>query len=48
MELSVRLLKSSCFKLRQMTGSFRRAHFSMVQQKASKNEILNQIGVNVN
>ena len=50
MELSERLSKSSCFNPRPMTGSFRRAHFSMAfyQQKASKNELLKQIGLNNN
>ena len=33
-----------------MTGSFRRAHVSMVfyQQKASKNDMLKQIGIRTN
>ena len=50
MELSLKLSKSSCFKPRPMTGSFRKAHFSMVfyQQKASKNEMQNQIGISAN
>ena len=47
MELSVLLSKSSCFEPRPMTSFFRRARFCILlyQQKASKNEMLKQIGI---
>ena len=54
MELSVLLSKSSCFETRPMTSFFRRARFCILlyqqkavlhQQKASKNEMLKQIGI---
>ena len=50
MELSVSISKSSRFKLRSMTGFFRRAHFSLMfyHQKTSKNEMLKQIGIRTN
>ena len=48
--LSIGLLKSSCFKPKAMTGSFHKAHCSIViyPKRASKAEMLKQTGISTN